>query len=94
MALQIDARFSELDPFTFKKFSLQRGVRFANQNFAAFAENAMPGNASSGRGGGHRASSGARAAGQAQESSEGSISKNTAAGDLFYQAIDGIPRHS
>jgi hypothetical protein len=62
MALQVHAGFDDLDAFTLEELFLERGVWFANEEFAAFAENAMPGNAFSGRSGGHGAACAARTA--------------------------------
>jgi hypothetical protein len=70
---QVDAKPDYRDAFAFEKLSLQGCVGFANQDFSALAENAMPGNAFSGGSRRHGASCGARAAWQAQGLSEGSI---------------------
>ena len=46
----VHAHFDDFDAFGFEEFSLQRRVRFGDENLSAFADNAMPGNASSCRG--------------------------------------------
>ena len=74
MAFQVHAGFGNRDPFAFEEFSLQGSVRLANKDFAALTDNAMPGNAFSGRSGGHGASGATRAAGHAQGFSQGPIS--------------------
>src|SRR5258708_21116657 len=66
VAFQVHARLSDFYPFAFEEFSLQGSIRLANEDFAAFADNAMPGNALAGRSGGHGASSASRTAGEAQ----------------------------
>ena len=74
MPLQVHSRFEECDAFTFQELSLQPSVGFADEQFAAVAYDAVPGYAFAGRRRRHGASCGARAAGQAQSTSEGSIS--------------------
>src|SRR5437667_11545994 len=64
MAFQVNAGLDDGDAFAFEEFSLQRSVRLANEDFAAFAEDAMPGDAFSGRGRGHGATRAARATGK------------------------------
>jgi hypothetical protein len=71
--LHFDAGFDYLDAFGFQKFSLQRTVRFANEDFAVCGQNTMPRNAFSGRRGGHGAARGAGSAGQAQNFSNRSV---------------------
>jgi hypothetical protein len=73
VAAEVDARLNHGDAFAFKEFSLQRGVGFANEEFSARAENAMPGNAFARRRRGHRTPSSSRSARKAQGFSEGSI---------------------
>jgi hypothetical protein len=70
MALQIHAGFEKGDTFGCEKFALERGVRLADKDAAALADDAMPGNPAAGRRGGHGATGAARAAAQAQKSSE------------------------
>src|SRR3974390_1026343 len=43
MPLQIGAKFGYLDAFAFEELALEGGIRFANQEFAAVANHAMPG---------------------------------------------------
>src|SRR5260370_31683794 len=66
VAFQVHARLSDFYPFAFEEFSLQGSIRLANEDFAAFTDDAMPGNAFAGRSGGHGASCAARAAREAQ----------------------------
>jgi len=73
MALQIDARLDDRDAFAFEEFSLEGSVRFADQDFSALTDDAVPGNAFSGRSRGHGAPRAARAAGKAESFSEGPI---------------------
>jgi hypothetical protein len=70
----VDAGFDDWNTFGFEELFLERGVRFADQDFAAGAEDAVPGDGLSSRSGAHGAAGGARAAAEAQGSSEGSIS--------------------
>src|SRR5205809_2810088 len=93
VALQVHARLNDFDAFAFEEFSLEGGVRLANEDFAALADDAMPGNAFAGRSGGHGASSAARAARKAQCFRQRPISKNPAARNLFHEAKNRIPRH-
>ena len=73
MAFQVHAGLDDGYTFAFEEFSLQGSVRLADEDFAAFAEDAMPGDAFSGRSCGHGASSAARAAGKTQGFSQGPI---------------------
>src|SRR5258707_1069909 len=66
VAFQVHARLSDFYPFAFEEFSLQGRVRLANEDFAAFTDDAMPGNALAGRSGGDGGSCAARAARGAQ----------------------------
>src|SRR6267143_5037296 len=63
---QVDARFDNGHAFTFEKLSLQGGVRFADQDFSALAENTMPRDAFSGGSCRHCMSRGTRPAWQPQ----------------------------
>jgi hypothetical protein len=74
MVFEIDAGFDNSYTFALEEFSLQGSVRFADENFPALTDYTMPGNAFSGGSCGHRTARRARAAGQAQSLSEGSIS--------------------
>jgi hypothetical protein len=47
MPLHIDAALRHFHSFAFKQFSLQRGIRFANEQFPAGAQNSMPRDSSS-----------------------------------------------
>ena len=73
MFFYVDAGFDDRNAFGFEELFLERGVRFANQDFAVGAEDAVPGDASASRSGAHGAAGGAGPAGQAQGSSQGSI---------------------
>ena len=66
MSFEIDAGFGDFDTFGFEEFFLERGVRFTDEDFAAFADHAVPRNAFAGGSGGHGSPSAARAAAQAQ----------------------------
>ena len=66
MSLEIDARFDDFYAFGFEELFLERGVGFTDEDFAALANDAMPGNALSRWCGGHSASGGARATREAQ----------------------------
>ena len=66
MRFQVDSGFDDFYAFGFEEFFLERGVGLADQDFAAFANYAMPGDAFSGGGGGHGAACAASAAGKAQ----------------------------
>jgi hypothetical protein len=66
VASQVDARLDNGNAFTFEKLSLQGGVRFADQDFPALAENTMPRDAFSGRSCSHGVSRGTRTAWQPQ----------------------------
>jgi hypothetical protein len=73
VAFQVDAGLEDSDALAFEEFSLQGSIWLADEDLAAFTDDAMPGNAFSGRSRGHGASGASRAAGQAQSLSEGSI---------------------
>ena len=73
MLLQIHAELHERNPFAFEKFSLKQGVRSANEDFAAVADDPVPRNPFSGGSGSHGASSRARAAGQTEGFGQPSI---------------------
>ncbi len=66
MSFEIDAGFGDFDAFRFEEFFLERGVRFTDEDFAALADHAVPGNAFSGRSCGHGAPGAACATAQAQ----------------------------
>jgi len=53
--LQVDAEFDHAYAFTFEEFFLEGGVGFADQDFAPFAEDSVPGDAFPGGRGGHGA---------------------------------------
>src|SRR5467141_551961 len=74
VAFQVHARLSDFDAFAFEEFSLQGSVRLADEDFAALTDDAMPGNAFSGRSRGHGASGAARAARETQGFRKGPIS--------------------
>src|SRR5258706_14072185 len=93
VAFQVHTRLNDFDAFAFEEFSLEGSVRLADEDFAALADNAMPGNAFAGRSGGHGASCGARAAWEAQGLRQRPISKNPAARNLFHETKNRIPRH-
>src|SRR6267154_6290921 len=93
VALQVHTRLNDFDAFAFEEFSLEGSVRLANEDFAALADDAMPGNAFAGRSGGHGASCAARAARKAQCFCQRPISKNPAARNLFHETKNRIPRH-
>src|SRR5467141_2766541 len=93
VALQVHTRLNDFDAFAFEEFSLEGSVRLANEDFAAIADDAMPGNAFSGGCGCHSASFAARAAGEAQGFRQRPISKNPAAWNLFHETKNRIPRH-
>ena len=73
MFLEVDPGFDELYALAFEEFSLERSVGLADEDFSAFADDAMPGNSFAGRSGGHGPARGARAPGKAQSPSEGSV---------------------
>jgi hypothetical protein len=90
-----DAGFEDEDAFGFEQFALQGGVGFANQEFAACADDAVPRNASAGRTSSHCVAGGSCAAAQLQGFSECPIRSNPAARNLFHQLVNGIEgRHS
>jgi len=91
--LHIDAAFGHGDLFGFEQLALETGVGFTDQKFAARTNYAVPGNAFALRRSGHGASCRSRAAWQAQGPSEITISNNPAAGNLFHEAVNGVPRH-
>ena len=70
MTFQVDAGFRDFYAFTFEELALERGVGLADEDFAALTNDAMPGDAFSRRSGGHGAACAARAAREAQRSSE------------------------
>src|SRR5260370_1389255 len=74
MVFQVHARLNDFDAFAFEELSLQGSVRLADQDFAAFTDHTMPGNAFAGRSGGHGASCAPRPAREAQGSSQRPIS--------------------
>lgn len=65
MELEIDAAFGHGDAFGFKELTLETGVGFADEEFAAGAEDAMPRDAFAGWTCRHRMTGGAGATTQA-----------------------------
>src|SRR5258708_29070572 len=92
VALQVHTRLNDFDAFAFEEFSLEGSVRLANEDFAALADDAMPGNAFAGRSGGHGASCAARAPRKAQCFFQRPISKKPDARNLFHQMKNKFPR--
>jgi len=70
MLLQVDTGFDDRYAFAFEELFLEGGVGLADQDFAAFAEDAMPRDAFPGGGGGHGAACAACSAAEAQNSSK------------------------
>jgi len=70
MTLQVDTRFDNRDAFALQEFFLERGVGLADEDLAALADYAMPGDTLAGRRGGHGAAGAASSTGEAQNSSE------------------------
>jgi len=66
VAVQIHARLDDPDAFTFEELSLQGTVRFADEDFAVFTDNPVPGNAFTRGSHCHGASGTARASREAQ----------------------------
>jgi hypothetical protein len=89
----IHAGFEDVNAFGFEELFLEGSVRFADQDFAVGAEDAMPRDAFALRSGAHGAADGTCAAGYTQGFSDGSISKNPAAGNLFHELVNGVERH-
>jgi len=73
MLFYVDSGFDDRNAFGFEEFFLEGGIGFADQDFAVCAEDAVPGDALSRRGGAHGAAGGARAASETQGFSKGSI---------------------
>jgi hypothetical protein len=69
MEFQVDAALGHGDAFRFKEFALQAGVGFAEEEFAAGAQYAMPRYAFTGRCCRHGMTGSAGAATEAQNSS-------------------------
>lgn len=91
MLFHVDSGFEESDAFGFEKFALQTGVRLANQEFAAVANYAMPGDGLSGRSCGHCPACSPCASAEPQSFRESSVGKNTTARNLFYEGVDRSP---
>jgi hypothetical protein len=70
VTLEVDPGFDDRDPFALEKFFLQGSVRLTNEDFAAFSDYAVPGDALAGRRRGHRAASTACASAETQSSSQ------------------------
>ena len=73
MALEVEARFGDFHAFGLEEFALQRGVRLADEDFAAVTDDAMPRDAFSRRGSRHGTASAASATAQAQDSGNGPV---------------------
>lgn len=67
--LHVDAAFGHGDAFGFEEFALKAGIGFADEEFAAGAEHAMPGNAFARGTCSHGMTGGAGAATKAQSTS-------------------------
>lgn len=93
MSFEIDASLHHRDAFRLKQFTLQRSDGFADEKFAAIADNAVPRNASSRWGRRHSSSYGPRPAPQVQSFGEHPIGSNPSAGNLLHELIHRIPSH-
>jgi hypothetical protein len=93
MFFQIDACLENRDALGFQKFSLQGSNGFADKEFAAIANNTVPGDAPARRSGSHSPSYGSATTTQAQGFSQRPIGSNPAARNLLYDVVDGIPAH-
>lgn len=93
MLFQIDACLENRDSLGFQKLSLQGSNGLADKQFAAIANDTMPGDSLAGWSGSHGPSYGSAAATQTQGFSKGPISSNPAARNLLYDVVDGIPAH-
>jgi hypothetical protein len=93
MLFKVDAGFHHVNAFAFKEPFLEGGVGFADKDFSAGAEDAMPRDSFAARSGGHGAARGPCAAGESHGPSESPIGKNPAARNLFHEFVNGIERH-
>ena len=88
MFFEVNAGFDDKNAFGFEKLLLHGSVRFANKEFAAGAEDAVPGNAFSLRNGSHGAARSACPACEAQNSGNRSIGKTRRWG-IGFTSSDG-----
>ena len=93
MLAKVDARFDDCDALAFEQAPLKRCIWVADENSAGFADDAVPGNASSRWGSGHGAASRTCSAAQAQGFCQPPICENPPARDLFHEIIDRLPGH-
>ena len=93
MQSHVHAKFQQFYPFGFQQSALQRGIRFANQQFATRAHHAVPRNAFPRRRSRHCPACGSRAARQMQSFRQRSIGNNPSARDLFHELINATPGH-
>ena len=84
---------TERRTFGLKQFALQAGIRFANQQFSAVADNAMPGNAFSGGACGHRTASTAGSSTEPESFRKSPVSDNPPTRNSFHKRIHRSPRH-
>ena len=73
MFLEVDAGFEDGNSFGFEEFFLQRGVRFADEDFAVGTEDTVPGDSFALRSCAHGAACCPSAAGQTQGLSEAPV---------------------
>ena len=93
MLFHVDAGFEERNAFGFKQFALQPGIRFADQQFSAVTDHAMPGNAFAGGTRGHCTAGTARSSAEPESFGKFPVSNNPAAGNSFYEGIHRSPGH-
>src|SRR5882724_6423524 len=89
----VHAGLTERHTFGLKQFALQAGIRFANQQFSAIADNAMPGNAFSGGACGHRTASTAGSSAEPESFRKSPVGDNPSTRNSFHKRIYRSPRH-
>ncbi len=94
MFLEIHRAIFDLNSFALEQFSLQGGIRFADEQPPACAHDAVPRNASPARTCAHGVPSGSRAATQSKRPRNLPVGDYAPSRNSFHQAVYLIPEHS
>src|SRR5579859_3822832 len=91
MGRQIHGHARKLRPFAFEEAALLAAIRLAGQNFALFANHAVPGDSLTRRATGHGIANRPRAAGKSQHFGELAVSHHLASRNALHEVVHFVP---